>query len=157
MLYKYPSDLKAIRDIIARAIVIYPHAPSEIAVENINSTYFKFDQHTMEKLQSIDDYGLLINELKRLMSSNVTVGESPAAEAQKNIYLTCSEEVDSTNCSGGKLIVPESRINDLYDILASDIRNKSKTNVISAISSGVFDPLNFIRRPGEHLVINLGM
>jgi hypothetical protein len=57
---------------------------------------------------------------------------------------------------GGKLAVPQDQLGDFFDILASDVRNPSKTGLLSAVSAGVFDPLEFIRRPGEHLIVTVG-
>jgi hypothetical protein len=52
--------------------------------------------------------------------------------------------------------VPEDRLDAFYDILAADVQNPSKAGLLSAVSAGVFDPLDFVRRPGEHLSVALG-
>ena len=80
-----------------------------------------------------------------------------AGSAAANLFTTCAEAGADSACAGGRLAVPAARLDAFYDILAADVRNPSKTGLLSALAAGVFDPLDFIRRPGEHLSLAFGV
>lgn len=155
ILFAFPDDLRMIREIISRAFVIQPKNPTEIIIESMNSTMFKFDQVIIEELQK-KSHEDTVAEIKRMMSDHIEITSDVLYTEQHNIYTPCSEKsILSVACRGGKLMVPKERIDEMYDILAYDVHNKGKSSILSAISSGVFDPLDFIRRPGEHLTITM--
>lgn len=155
ILGKYPEDLRVIRDIISRGFVVNPQNPNESIISSFNDTIFKFDNIVIEQLQKLG-HGETIQAVKEMLKSRIEVGEIKKLPDNWNIYTPCSEKGVSTGaCHNGKLVVPPDRIDELYDILAYDIHNTGKSSILSTISSGVFDPLNFIRRPGEHLTIKL--
>jgi hypothetical protein len=62
----------------------------------------------------------------------------------------------STLCVGRRLAVPAGRLDDFYDILAADVRTPTTGASLAAAGAGVFEPLAFIRRPGERLRFSVG-
>lgn len=161
LLPDYPDDLQTIRGAVARAYVTAPQDPGRAALATVAATGFAFDRQSMARLRAQGSHGEVVNALRELMASRVTAA-AVADPAIANIYVSCAEpssvhESAPALCVGRRLAVPADRLDDFYDILAADIRNPSKTELLAAISAGVFDPLTFIRRPGENLAVELGV
>lgn len=155
LLKQYPDDLQAVRDAISRSYIISPHNPSKSAIDAINASHFTFDLQTIIKLRAMQSHDEVTSAIKILMSDHVVESEMAPVKLT-NIFVSCVEKtsvlMDSV-CVNHKLAVPADRLNDFYQILAADVRNPGKTDIITAISSGVFNYLDFIYRVGEHINI----
>jgi hypothetical protein len=161
LLPDYPDDLQTIRGAIARAYATAPQDPGGAALTAVAATGFAFDRQSMARLRTQGSHGEVVNALRELMASRVTTA-ADADPVLANIYVSCAEpssvhDSAPAMCVGRRLAVPADRLDDFYDILAADIRNPGKTELLAAISAGVFDPLTFIRRPGENLAVELGV
>ena len=167
LLGDYPDDLLAVRDAVARAYATAPRDPGRAALAAVAATSFSFDRQTMARLRSLGSHGAVVGALRALMAPRVMaaeprgLGQSPADRPLANMYVSCAEEsavheAGPGLCSGRRLVVPAERLGDFYDILAADVRNPGKTGLLAAVSAGVLDALDFIRRPGERLDIALG-
>ena len=161
LLRDYPDDLQTVRDAVARAYVTAPQDPGRAALAAVGATSFAFDRRTMARLRALGSHGEVVSALRGLMAPRVTASADAAGRTLANMYVSCAEEsavhgVASGMCAGRHLVVPAERLDDFYDILAADVRNPGKTGLLAAISAGVLDPLDFIRRPGERLDIALG-
>ena len=97
----------------------------------------------------------LLLELKKLMKDRIHLYKNNTNIKSNNIYISCSEKssIDNNHCLNNKLLVPESVADEFYDILAMDIKNPTKFNLLSSISAGIFDSMDFIRRENEILDI----
>jgi hypothetical protein len=169
LLGPYPEDLLAIRDVIVRALEEGVE-PKKLILQSISNSSFAFDRRTLAKLRSLVTHSEVVAVLQVLMGPRILAVPKPdtilAAESKasplpsqaQHIFVSCSEasSIPSGQCSGRRLVVPADRIDDFFDILAADVRNPGKSGLLSALSAGVFDPLDFQRHPGEHLVVTLG-
>ena len=161
LLCDYPDDLQIVRSAVARAYVTAPQGPGGAAIAAIAATSFTFDRRTMARLRALGSHEETVGALRALMAPRVTTSADVAGRALVNMYVSCAEKsaVHGTTraglCAGHRLAVPADRIDDFYDILAADVRNPGKTGLLAAISAGVLNSLDFIRRPGEHLDIVL--
>jgi hypothetical protein len=158
LLHAYPDDIGIVREAVARAYSSGTSAPGKAAVAAIDATTFDFDRRTMAKLRSLESRAAVVVMLRELMSSHILVSDNADSGELPNMYVSCDSATSTQHgqCSGRKLIVPAERIDDFYDILAADVQNPSKTALLAAISAGVFDPLDFISRPGERLTFRVG-
>ncbi|NBP52265.1 MAG: hypothetical protein EBU70_14005 [Actinobacteria bacterium] len=165
LLGNYPDDLLTVRDAVARAYATAPRDPGRAALAAVAATSFSFDRQTMARLRSLGSHDAVVGALRALMAPRVLASE-PHAEGPRasgklaNMYVSCAEESAVHDaapglCHGRRLVVPAERLGDFYDILAADVRNPGKTGLLAAVSAGVLDALDFIRRPGEHLDIAL--
>jgi hypothetical protein len=165
ILHNYPDDLQVVRQAVARAYALAPQNPGESVRMAVAATSFTFDRQSMGRLRE-GSHGDAVRNLRALMAPRVTdattAGVNMEGRAIANMYVSCAEESavnvgdPSGMCFKRRLVVPADRLEDFYDILAADVRNPGKMELLAAISAGVLDSLDFIRRPGEHLDISLG-
>jgi hypothetical protein len=163
LLAAHPEDLQAVRSAVTAAYINAPHNPGAAAILAISASEFAFDRHTMVRLRALATHADVVTALKKLLEPRVSVVSRATwdqdPKVAQNMFVACSGPdagASTTQCINKQLILPADRVDDLYDILAADVRNPSKTAQLSAVSAGVFDSLKFIRRPGEHLTITLG-
>lgn len=164
LLGDYPDDLLTVRDAVARAYATAPRNPGGAALAAVAATSFSFDRQTMARLRSLGSHDEVVGALRALMAPRVMASDPRTSESASgklaNVYVSCAEESTVHDaapglCHGRRLVVPAERLGDFYDILAADVRNPGKTGLLAAVSAGVLDALDFIRRPGEHLNIAL--
>lgn len=165
ILRAFPDDLQVVREAVARAYITSPQDPGAATLAALGATSFAFDRQAMARLRALTSQHEVAAALRDLLEPRVVaVPPGRWAATPGNIYVSCAEAPRSPaeapavqqQCVDRKLAVPEDRLADFYDILAADVRNPSKTGLLTAVSAGVFDPLDFIRRPGEHLSIAVG-
>jgi len=157
LLRAFPNDLEAVRELVARAYVAAPSDPGSAAIEALKASVFDFDHKTAARLRSLESHADVVAALRALLAARVTaapVGSVPAVVG--NMFVSCAEPGSTVaasqgQCAKSRLVVPEDRLADFFDILAADVRNPNKTELLSAAAAGSFDALDFIRRPGEHL------
>jgi hypothetical protein len=155
-LEQFPPDIKQIRYIISMEYLT--NNDDQICSRIINvirETQFLFDQELLAELQNEASHENTKAKLKLAMANNISVVQVlPESYRVSNMYTSCiTSNVRHGMCQDDKLIIPIEREDELYDILASDIRNVHNIDMISMISSGIFNPVEFIRRPGEQLKI----
>jgi hypothetical protein len=98
----------------------------------------------------------LIEKLKLLLKDKIMIVNSDEYKNDAyNIYVSCSEKsnIKKNQCMDNKLMVPKIVIDDFYHMLAMDIKNPIKTKLLTYISSGIFDSMDFIHRDNEILDI----
>ena len=178
LLDEYTDDLRIVREAIARAFIIAPSNPKVNALLTIDATSFNFDRSTIFKLQKMKSHKEVVDEIKLIMGPHIEVVESANFNIN-NMFASCGEEKNkglaandisfmnsrsqlniklstaTEHCVNRKLMIPKDRIDDYYSALASDIRNPGKSKLLTSVSAGVFDPLNFIQRMGEHLTVTI--
>jgi len=178
LLANSPQDLQTIRKAISRGYQL-SNKPGELIDKLVSETIFEFDSQ-INKFAELPDNQLqnnqIIDELKKILSNRVTVDFSPdfSGKSQQNnegksqgksqeksrdvnMFVSCSKVEDNSlsfmHCVDRRLAVPADRLEGFYEILASDLRRKGGLNLIMAGASGVFDPYEFIVRPGEIITI----
>jgi hypothetical protein len=165
-LQAYPADLQVFRAIIARAYAAAPQDPAGAVLAALAATAFDFDRQELARLRALGTHLEVVAALRALLAPRVVEVEAPEQGAG-NLYVACADAPREAGpagapglgaqCVGGKLAVPARRLADFYDLLAADVRNPGKVGLLAAASAGVFEPLEFIRRPGEHLQVVLGV
>lgn len=149
----YPNDLIIIKDIISKSFLAASHNPLANIIKYVNSTYFEFDKQQLYNLKSLE-HSALIKQLKILLSNNILISNEKNNETG-NLYTSCSDtsSIFKNQCKNNKLIVPTDAIEDFYSILAMDIKNPTKTKMLTSLSAGIFDSMEFIYRENEILDI----
>lgn len=150
-LKEYPFDLMMIQEFIEFTYF------NMIDISNINefidSSTFEFDYTILHNLKELNDRDLIRNQLKDIMSPYITIGTVTNIPQYYNIFTSCIDNSNQFFCENGKLIVEQDKLNDMYDVLTNDIMNKSKTYILMTSVTGIFDYLNFIKRPHEYIKI----
>jgi hypothetical protein len=151
-----PDDLALVRDAVARAYRTAPRDPGAAALAAVEATRFGFDRRTLRRLRDLTTHDEVVAALRALMGERVSA--AAATIEVSNMYVACAEGagLSAPHCAGPRLLIRADRLDDFYDILAADVQNPGKAGLLAAVSAGVFDPLDFIRRPAEHLAISLG-
>lgn len=156
----FPEDLHIVRNAIARAYIVSPHDPGKTAMATIDATSFVFDRQLMAQLRALKTHKEIVQAVTEIMAPRIIIQDiDPTQHKLSNMYVSCAEGSTLTAnslCARKQLIIPMDRITDFYDILAADIRNPSKTNLLAAVSAGAFDPLEFIQHSGEQLTVLIG-
>ena len=118
----------------------------------INNTKFKFDKTTYSELKSIEDRKTLIAKLK-LISKKIIVEKDIEINQFPNILLSCAADTTQNYCKATKLVVPNGYLHNILSILAADIQNPLKENILFSISftNNIIDPFKFIRYPDENI------
>ncbi|QYB17595.1 hypothetical protein PV-S19_0231 [Pacmanvirus S19] len=153
ILKEYPNDFNLIQ---SQLIAFYHiHFNKNILIEYINSTVYDFDRVTMNKLKKLPHSQLKI-ELKKIAESFSEQKDFDSSGISfPNIYMPCSEMNEETGfCTNKKLIINKP-IDDLIDILATDLMDdlKSKYLLNNLFMDNIQDYLVFTRYPTEILTI----
>lgn len=154
LLADYPNDVSTLINIQLRASSRSKNI-AKYMEEILHETCFEFDQMSLRILRKKKDNKDIILFLKKLMTPRIQLVDAKNMKHVGNIYVSCSlpSSVDRSQCENGKLVVPEERFFALLSILASDIKNKYKSNIIDSALSGSFDDTMFIERPGEVIYV----
>lgn len=150
ILKDYQIDLIAIQDFIDFSY--YNSIDISNLTKFIRNSKFEFDYQTLSKLKRITDQDKLKNKLKVLMSPYISTTKT-IIPTHFNIFTSCLEDNSQFFCDRHKIAISEKYIEDLYDVLVNDIMNQSKTHIIMASISGIFDYFDFIKRPFESIEI----
>jgi len=164
LLEPWPGDEAAIRNALARAYTEATGVTSQInsaANEIIAATKFAFDRLTIARLQRLGSHAETAAAIRSLLQPRVAAAVAVAESL--NMYVSCAEPTSlpqpqcaqekNRSASGARLAVPEAELEGFYDCLAADVRNPSKSALLSAASAGVIDPTEFIQRDGERLFV----
>lgn len=146
-----------------RAATADPKAAIRAAIAR---TRFAFDRLTVARLRALGSHEAVVEELRRLLDPRVrlTHGRDEQPETKTttvlgdgNMYAACSaaSSLERPQCdpAAKALLVPREKYPALLDILAADLVNPYRADVIASASAGVFDAAEFIQRPGEHLAV----
>lgn len=152
ILKDYQIDLMSIQDFIDFSY--YNSIDLTDLSDFIENSRFEFDYEILTELQKITDITKLKTKLKTIMSPYIkTSVETSYLTSYFNIFTSCIEDTSQFFCDNNRVIIPQNKIEELYDVLMNDIMNKTKTHIIMASVSGIFDQLDFIKRPFEFIEI----
>lgn len=150
-LKKYPSDLNNIHKFIE---FIYFNSIDTSEISNfVNVSKFEFDFKLLEELRTLNEKQL-IKRLHEIMDPFIEISSVVDIPHHYNIYTSCINNTKQFFCKNCKIMIPENKINDIFEVLANDITNKSKSYLMMLGSSGIFDYLEFIERPYEFIEIS---
>jgi hypothetical protein len=132
----------------------------------IDNTSFNFDKISFENLKSMS-HDKIVKELHKISKQFILIGSIKNIKkfTFHNMFVSCQSTNDKSKnmitkmdyCKKNKLIIEQKKLNELIDILASDILNPIKQRWI--FSSLIFDNtinfFKFIRRPDENIIISI--
>lgn len=153
LLKEYPAD----NNILQNQFIAfyYTYFNKEALLEFIDMTVYDFDRVTMNRLKKLPRSELK-SELRKIADSFSIQKDFDSTQVKfPNIYMPCVEISEDTGyCDNGKLIINQP-IDDLIDILATDIMDdlKSKYLLNNLFMDVVVDYFQFTRWPSEILTI----
>jgi hypothetical protein len=137
------------------------HRDKKELIHQINTYTYTFDKIKINELK-VMPREQLIKELHRLSGQIVKILNPQAIKSVlkkkkedfPNILVSCFDE-DMSYCKNNKLIITQSNLDTLLDIMASDILNpfKSKWMFNSLFVDNIISCLKFKRRPHETIEI----
>ena len=158
-----PGDRQLLFGVVRAARRTAPDDPKGAIRAAIARTRFAFDRVTIARLRALGSHEAIVEELRRLLDPHVSLAHSAAASGPEppgdegNMYAACSaaSALERPQCdpAARALFVPRDKYPALLDILAADLVNPYRADVIASAAAGVFDASEFIRRPGEHLAV----
>ncbi len=158
-----PSDRLLLLGVVRAARRAATDDPKAAIRAAIAQTRFAFDRVTIARLRGLGAHDAIVEELRRLLDPRVRLTHGPAASGHEpqpgggNMYAACSaaSALERPQCdpAAKALLVPRDKYPALLDILAADLTNPYRTDVIASAAAGVFDAAEFIQRPGEHLAV----
>jgi hypothetical protein len=140
----YISDLMMIKEIM--------EFPKVEIYKIVNESFFMFDFQLLYDLKT-QEKEVIVKRLKELLKEHVTVVDIERFDAYFNIYTSCVSS-SAAHCVDGKLAFPDDKTLEVYfEILADDILNRDKTFLLTVMSGGVFDTLDFKHNPEEKIYV----
>ncbi len=152
VLSKYTIDLNTIISFIE--FIYFNSINTDEITKFIDISRFEFDLKLLEDLQNIKDLNVLKNKVHEIMDPYIFINDIETIPQNYNIYTSCINDNRQFFCKESKIIIPKDKVNDLFDALINDILNKSKTYMMIIGSSGIFDYLEFIKRPYEFIEVS---
>lgn len=152
ILKKYPSDLNTIHTFIE--FIYFNSMDTDNISKFIDISKFEFDFKLLGELGSISNFNKLIEKLREIMDPYIIIDTINKIPQNYNIYTSCTNNTGQFFCKESKIIIPEHKLNDMFEALAIDIMNKNKSYLMMIGSSGIFDYLEFIERPYEFIEIS---
>jgi hypothetical protein len=117
----------------------------EATVKNIS---FDFDKTTLIELRKRKNKEEVIEVLRKLMSSRIEFTDEDVS--MENIYTACT--TDLAHCRDGKMMLSRAKFDKYIDLLASDILNPFKYDLLTLYTFGIVDEEEFITRPDEYVI-----
>lgn len=146
-----PEDVHKLKNIISR--YVSTHHDKKQLILDIKNTYFNFDKIALEKLRnkSVKD---IRSELHKLSSKFVKIGKVKINKFQ-NMFIACDANERLSYCDKSKLVIEKSKLDDIIDILASEVANPAKWKWLfnNAFIDRTVSFFRFIRRKNETITI----
>jgi len=146
------EDAVKLKNIIGRFIV--EHHNRKQMIDDIDTTYFNFDRIELERLKKLE-YKHVLSELHKIANGFVKIGDINDEFKFPNILTPC-ENLDKVDyCAGTKLIIKKDRLDEILNVLASDIINPTKWKWLfnSIFIEKSVDFFKFIRRRNENITV----
>ena len=145
------EDVHKLKNIISR--YVSTHHDKKQLILDIKDTYFNFDKVALEKLKGKDST-YIKTELYKLASKFVKIGKVKITKFQ-NMFIACDANERLGYCEKSKLVIEKKRLNDIIEILATEVANPTKwkwlfNNVFIDRTVSFF---RFIRRKNETVTI----
>jgi hypothetical protein len=153
ILKDYPNDLTTIKDIYT---TFFDSNDMVTLANTFDNTIFSFDKISLNKLRAMDNTKDVYSELIKI-AKNIIVEGDVKNPIFPNILTPCSDGVDENYCNKKKLIVPKGVLNKYLEILAADIKNPIKHDLLfsNTYVNNTIDPYNFTEYPHEDVYITL--
>ena len=153
ILKDFPNDLITIKDIYTS---FFDNNDIVTLNNTFNNTIFLFDKISLNKLRNMKDVKDVYLELIKLAKHIIIEGDvkNPVFP---NILVPCADGVNENYCTKKKLIVPKGILNKYLEILAADIKNPIKQDLLFSNNyvNNTIDPYNFTEYPYEDIYVTL--
>jgi len=130
-------------------------------LKTINDIIFNFDKIELYKLR-IMDHKAVKSHLYKIAQKIITYDNIKNKDTFKlhNILSSCQEKnknMTKSQCKNTKLIVPKNKIDNMLDILASDILNpfKEKWLFTDLFLTNYISFFRFVKRVNEEIFIEI--
>ncbi len=145
------EDGHKLKNIISRYVTT--HHDKKQLIKDVANTYFNFDRLELERLRG-KDKDTIAKELHKLSAKFVKIG-NPKITRFPNMFIACDSNERLSYCDKSKLVVERKRLNDIIDVLASNISHSSDwkwlfNNVFIGRTVNFF---KFIRRKNETITV----
>lgn len=148
---QYPTDFALFHQQLIG--FYYTNTKKEDMLKRIDTVVYEFDHITMNKLKKLNKNDIRA-ELREIAKTFSVQKDFDTSGIQfPNIYLPCSD-IETEYCDNKKLIVNRN-IDDLIDILATDIMDdlKAKYLMTALFGDNIIDYLKFTQYPTEIVTI----
>ena len=147
------EDNTKLKNIISRFVNV--HHDKKILIDDVSSSYFNFDRIILEELKKLN-YNHVLSHLHKLAKKFVKFGDITKVKQFQfpNMLVSCDAQ-DSSYCASGKFIVTKKQLDDVLEVLASDIINPAKWKWLfnSVFIEKSVDYFKFIRRNNESITV----
>ena len=145
------EDKHKIKNIISRYVA--DHHDKKKMINDVREAYFNFDKISLEKLRGLSNKEI-IKELTSLAGKFTKIGK-PKITKFPNIFGICNKNTKTGYCYGDKLIIEKKRLEEIINILASEVANPAKWKWLfnSVFINKTVDFFRFIRRKNETITL----
>ena len=153
ILKDYPNDLITIKDIYTS---FFDSNDNTTLTNTFDNTIFLFDKISLNNLRTMNNKKDVYNKLVNI-SKNLIIEDDVKNPVFPNILSPCADGVNENYCNKKKLIVPKGMLNKYLEILAVDIMNPIKQDLLFSNNyvNNTIDPYNFTEYPHEDIYITL--
>jgi len=153
ILKDYPNDLITIKDIYTS---FFDSNDNTTLTNTFDNTIFLFDKISLNNLRAMNNKKDVYNKLVNI-SKNLIIEDDVKNPVFPNILSPCADGVNENYCNKKKLIVPKGMLNKYLEILAVDIMNPIKQDLLFSNNyvNNTIDPYNFTEYPHEDIYITL--
>lgn len=145
------EDIHKIKNIIGRYVT--NHHNKKQMITDIEQTYFNFDRISLEKMRGLEPKEIK-KQLYKIAAGFVKFG-TVKIKSFPNMFMACDSKDKLNYCIGNKLIIDKNKLNEILDVLSSDMANPAKWKWIfnSVFIDRSVDYFRFIRRKNESITI----
>lgn len=153
----YNEDISKLTTQINNYVI--EHKNKKLLLSYIDSSVYNFDKIKINELRTMKK-DILLKELKKISDRVVNIVQEKEIEKKlqnfPNILISCQDkQIDSIYCKKNKLVITKQKLDELLEIMASDILNPFKQkwlfNVI--FTKNIIQMFKFIRRSNEYIEI----
>jgi hypothetical protein len=136
------------------------HHSKNLLFHEIDDSFYKFDRETFDSIKKLS-YTKLLQALHKLSHKFITVGSVSGLKDFQfpNMFISCQSKNSHRipYCKKNKFIIEKKKLNELLEIMASDILNPVKEKWIfnSVFTDNVITFFKFRQRPNEFITVTI--
>ncbi len=148
---KDAEDIHKLKNIISRYVTT--HHDKKQLIKDITNTYFNFDRLELEKLRG-KDKDTIAKELHKLSAKFIKISNAKITRFP-NMFIACDVNENLSYCDKAKLLIDRKRLNEIIDVLSSEIANQAKWKWLfnNVFISRTVNFFKFIRRKNETVTV----
>ena len=128
-------------------------------INDLNNNKFIFDWIIINNLRKMKSIQSIINELDNILSNRMHFIDDKDKPIIDNVFIACSIELPKdisghSHCINKKLMISKIYYKSYLSILAYDILNPNKSDLIYLLTTGIIDSFKFSTFEGEQINIS---